>query len=116
MCDVVWSPFNSSVFIALSLTKTYAYDLEQERHTRSAEIKPINCKMTNLAFNETDPIFLVGDAKGTTIVIKLSKNLAKPLTQEQKDNREEFNKQEEKKMEKLLLLGNFDRDDETTNI
>lgn len=77
MCDVVWSPFNSAVFIALSLTKTYAYDLEQERHTRSAEIKPINCKLTNLAFNPVDPIFLVGDAKGTTIVIKLSQNLAK---------------------------------------
>lgn len=77
MVDVVWSPFNSAVFIALSLNKTFAYDLEVQRHTRKAEIKPINCQMTNLAFNPVDPIFLVGDKKGTTIVIKLSQTLAK---------------------------------------
>jgi dynein intermediate chain 1, axonemal len=77
MCDVVWSPFSSSVFIALSLEKTFAYDLEQERHTRSAEIRPINKNLTNLAFNPVDPIFLVGDVMGSTVVIKLSQNLAK---------------------------------------
>lgn len=38
------------------------------------------------------------------------------LTHDQLEHYDEFVKQEEDKMEKLLLLGNFDRDDETTNI
>ena len=77
MVDVVWSPFKSSVFIALSLSKAYAYDLKEERHTRQAEVKPVLYKMTNLAFNDKDPIFLVGDEKGSISVVKLSQALAK---------------------------------------
>ena len=76
MVDVAWSPFKSTVFIALSLNKTYAYNLDQDRHTRIGEIKPINCDMTNLAMNNKDPIFLVGDNKGNTIVIKMSQALS----------------------------------------
>lgn len=77
MVDVVWSPFNSSVFLALSLNKAFAYNLETDRHTRSAEVKPSSANHTNLAFNPKDPIFLVGDAKGLVSVLKLSQSLAK---------------------------------------
>lgn len=32
LVDVVWSPFNSSVFIASSLYKIYVFDLRENRH------------------------------------------------------------------------------------
>ncbi len=78
MLDVVWSPFNSYVFIALSLVKAYVYNLKADRHTRAADVKPSNFeKLTNLAVNPKDPIFLVGDIKGQVGVFKLSQDLAR---------------------------------------
>lgn len=78
MVDVVWSPFNSAVFIALSLMKAYVYNLENDRHTRAADVKPTSFdKLTNVAFNPKDPIFLIGDCKGQVGVFKLSQDLAK---------------------------------------
>lgn len=82
MVDVVWSPFNSGVFIALSLNKVFAYNLDKDRHTRYAEIKPSNKNHTNLAFNPFDPIFLAGDNYGQIVVIKMNKLLANPPQEE----------------------------------
>ena len=77
MVDVVWSPFDSSVFIALSLMKAYVYNLDKDRHTRATDVKPSNFdKLTNLAFNPKDPIFLIGGSKGQVGVFKLNKELA----------------------------------------
>lgn len=77
MVDVVWSPFNSYVFIALSLIKAHVYNLKEDRHTRAADVKPVNSgKLTNLAFNPRDPIFLIGDDKSNVGVFKLSQKLA----------------------------------------
>ena len=78
MVDVVWSPFNSSVFIALGLMKAYIYNLDNDRHTRATDVKPTSFeKLTNVAFNPIDPVFLVGDCKGQVGVFKLSQDLAK---------------------------------------
>ena len=38
--DVTWSPFNSTVFIGLSLEKNYIYDLNIDRHSRITDHKP----------------------------------------------------------------------------
>lgn len=117
MVDVVWSPFNAGVFIALSLNKAYAYNLEKNRHTRFAEIKPTNKALTNLAFNPFHPIFLVGDNYGSTVVFKMDKvlcerilylNFLAPTTPID----DQFIQAEKEKMDKLLLLGNFEMDDE----
>lgn len=116
MVDVIWSPFRASVFIALSLNKVYAYDLENDRHTRTAEIKPINCDLTNLALNNRDPIMLTGDVKGNVVVIKLAQSLASSKTHliPGVDNPDdaEFMQSQKELMDRILLLGNIYYDDE----
>ena len=77
MVDVSWSPFSSSVFVALSLEKTYVYDLRVDRHSRISENKPVKSKCTNLNINWKDPILLVGDSHGGVNSFKLSQQLAK---------------------------------------
>jgi dynein intermediate chain 1 len=74
MVDVMWSPFSASVFVALSLEKTYVYDLREDRHTRIAENKPVKSKCTNLAWNWQQPVILVGDSHGGVNSFKLSKH------------------------------------------
>lgn len=114
MVDVVWSPFSSSVFVALSLEKTYVYDLTVDRHSRAAENKPVKSKCTNLAFNKTQPLILVGDSHGGVNSFKLSQTLAKPIEVEVDD---EFMEKEAKKMEECLLLGSmFDRDEDVPTL
>lgn len=114
MVDVVWSPFCSAVFIALSVQKAYVYNLELDRHAKDIDIKPTSFEtLTNVAFNPKDPVFLVGDCKGQVGVFKLSQRLAKPPA-DPKDST--FLESQKLIMEKLLHLGNFDRDDETVTI
>lgn len=77
MVDVVWSPFDASVFIALSLMRAYVYNLDKDRHGSATDLKPVNFdKLTNVAFNPKDPIFLIGGSRGQVGVFKLSKDLA----------------------------------------
>lgn len=76
MVDVVWCPFNSGVFIALSLLRAYVYNLGKDRHGSATDLKPVNFdKLTNVAFNPKDPIFLIGDTRGRVGVFKLSRDL-----------------------------------------
>lgn len=70
--DVIWSPFSSSTFIALSMEKTYIYDLNVDRHSRIVDNKPVRSKCTNLAINWKNPILLVGDYHGGVNSFKLS--------------------------------------------
>ena len=49
--DVIWSPFESNVFIALSLEKTHVFDLRKNRHKPISENRPVKSKCTNLAIN-----------------------------------------------------------------
>lgn len=75
--DVEWSPFKSTIFIALSLKKCYVYDLAVNRHSREEEEKGLQNGMTNLAINPRDPIFLISNSQGKVGCAKLAQNLAK---------------------------------------
>ena len=111
MVDVIWSPFSASVFVALSLEKTYVYDLRQDRHSRIAENKPVKSKCTNLAFNWQQPIILVGDSHGGVNSFKLSQYLAN-IPEDVNDP--EFMQAEKEAMDECLLLGSmFDREEDT---
>ena len=76
--DVVWSPFSASVFVALSLDKTYVFDFKENRHMPIFENKPVRSKCTNLAINWKDPIVFVGDSHGGVSTFKISKDIADP--------------------------------------
>ena len=137
MVDVAWSPFSASVFVALSLEKTYVYDLRIDRHSRIAENKPVKSKCTNQVFSPFKPIILIGDSHGGVNSFKLSQHQCKIFDDpdavekrrleaevDAKKNKkkksevhimtiEEFREQEKKAMEDCLLLGSmFDRDEE----
>jgi dynein intermediate chain 1 len=76
--DAMWAPYSSTVFACATLDRIYVYDLNVEKHKSLADKKPVkNPKLTNLAFNATDPIILLGDTFGGITVIKLSPNLLK---------------------------------------
>jgi dynein intermediate chain 1 len=76
--DAMWAPYSSTVFACATLDRIYVYDLNIEKHKSLADKKPVkNPKLTNLAFNATDPIILLGDTFGGITVIKLSPNLLK---------------------------------------
>ena len=114
MVDVVWSPFSASVFVALSLEKTYVYDLRKDRHSRFAENKPVKSKCTNLSFNKHKPIILIGDSHGGVNSFKFSQVLCNISADENVNiEDEEFRENEKKAMDECLLLGSmFDREEE----
>ena len=64
MVDIVWSPFESSVFIGLQLEKIHVFDLRKKRHSSYYEAKPEKLRCTNLAINWEKPILLIGDTSG----------------------------------------------------
>lgn len=64
---------NYLVFAALTLERVFMYDLNIDKYSRLAEQKPLkNPKYTNLAFNNRDPILLIGDNLGGVTLVKLS--------------------------------------------
>lgn len=72
MVDIEWSPFEASVFIALSLEKTHVFDLRENRHLPVYENRPVRSKCTNLAINWEKPVLLVGDYHGGVSTFKIS--------------------------------------------
>lgn len=76
--DVVWSPFNSTVFIASSLYRIYVFDLRENRHQAISENKPVKVPCTNLAFNWQKPILLVGDSMAGIGLYKISDKVVAP--------------------------------------
>lgn len=71
--DAIWAPYSSTVFSALTLERVFMYDLNIDKYSRLAEQKPLkNPKYTNLAFNNRDPIMLIGDNLGGVTLVKLS--------------------------------------------
>lgn len=49
--DVAWSPFSSSIFVALTLEKCHFFDLETNRYGEVDSVKPTDRKCTNVVFN-----------------------------------------------------------------
>jgi len=81
--DAVWAPYSSTVFVATTLDKVYVYDLNQDKYGKLSEQRPVKQpKLSNLTFNQRDPILLVGDVHGGVTLIKLSPNLTRGITKE----------------------------------
>ena len=76
--DIAWSPFSSSVFVALSLEKAHFFNLETNRYGEVESIRPTDRKCTNLAFNWKDPILLIGDVAEGISTFKLATIFADP--------------------------------------
>jgi dynein intermediate chain 1, axonemal len=77
--DIAWAPYSSTVFSAVtSEGKLYVYDLDQNWHKYLCEQPTTKrAKALHVAFNDRDPIILVGDERGGVISFKLSKSLTK---------------------------------------
>ena len=46
--DIQWSPFNSTIFIGLSMDKMYMFDLDKDRYGPIYSNKPVRSKCTNI--------------------------------------------------------------------
>lgn len=79
--DVVWAPYSSTVFAAVTSNgKTVVFDLNQNK-TEPLCVQTVvkNAKLTHLDFSPIDPIVLVGDSRGSVLSLKLSPNLRKTV-------------------------------------
>lgn len=104
--DVEWAPYSSTVFAAVTYTgQLYVYDLQQEKHKYMCEHTAMKDAIANhVAFNQEDPIILVGDHKGGVNSFILSKSLKKGPLQPKDDEEAKKTPQEleREKMEKFL--------------
>lgn len=102
--DVTWSPFCSSVFVALSLEKAHFFNLDKNRYGELESIRPTDRKCTNLALNWKEPILLIGDVSEGISTFKLSKVFADPTIDISNDG----NKQKQiELLDKCLELGSM---------
>jgi dynein intermediate chain 1, axonemal len=104
--DVEWAPYSSTVFAAVIYTgQLYVYDLCQEKHKFMCEHTAMKDAVANhVAFNQEDPIILVGDAKGGVNSFILSKNLKRGPLEPKNDEEAKKSPQEleRDKMERFL--------------
>nr|XP_042903025.1 dynein axonemal intermediate chain 1-like [Parasteatoda tepidariorum] len=104
--DVSWAPFSSSLFAAISGNAVVSvFDLALNKveaiGTYAVYTPKQNINLTKVLFHPTMPILIVGDEKGSVIILKLSPNIRSSL----KDlNTEEFVSREREKMERLLKV------------
>jgi len=98
--DVAWSPYSSTVFAAITSDGlVHCYDLHVNRNERICCQKVVKkAKLTHVAFNESEPVIIVGDARGGVNSLKLSPNLR--VAQMAGSNKEE----QVKNMENLLEM------------
>jgi dynein intermediate chain 1 len=77
--DVAWAPYSSTVFAAVTSDgKVHVYDLHENKHEPLCEQKVVKrARLTHVAFNQRDPVLLVGDDRGGVTSLKLSPNLRK---------------------------------------
>ena len=75
--DVAWSPYSATVFAAATSDgKIHIFDLTVNKHEPLCEQKVVKrAKLTHIAFNQQDPILIVGDDRGGCNSLKLSPNL-----------------------------------------
>jgi dynein intermediate chain 1 len=79
--DVAWAPFSSTVFAAITSDGiVHVYDLHVNRNERVCYQKVVKrAKLTHVAFNNIEPIIIVGDDRGGVNTLKLSPNLRKGI-------------------------------------
>ena len=77
--DVMWSPYSSTIFSAVTSDgKVYLFDLQENKNDPLCEQKVVKrARLTKLKFSYKDFIILVGDDKGGVNSLKLSPNLRK---------------------------------------
>lgn len=77
--DVAWAPYSSTVFAAVTSDgKVHVFDLAENKHEPLCEQKVVKkAKLTHVAFNQKEPIVIVGDDRGVVNSLKLSPNLRK---------------------------------------
>lgn len=77
--DVAWAPFSATVFAAITSDGVvHVYDLNVNRNERICYQKVVKkAKLTHIAFNNSEPILIVGDDRGGVNTLKLSPNLRK---------------------------------------
>merc|ERR1711907_327589 len=75
--DVAWAPLSSTPFAAITSDGTvHIYDLSVNRNERICCQKVVKrAKLTHVAFNNAEPIIIVGDDRGGVNTLKLSPNL-----------------------------------------
>lgn len=112
--DVVWSPYSSTVFAAVTTNgKVLVYDLSKNKNEPLCTQGVVkNAKLTHICFNPKDPIVLVGDSRGTVLSLKLSPNLRQVSKAEkgQPDDPASIRKLEIEKMNRLVEITLKDRE------
>jgi dynein intermediate chain 1 len=75
--DVAWAPLSSTTFAAITSDGVvHIYDLSVNRNERICYQKVVKrAKLTHVAFNNAEPIIIVGDDRGGVNTLKLSPNL-----------------------------------------
>merc|ERR1719181_1609910 len=104
--DVAWGPYSSTVFAAVSSDgKVHIFDLAENKHEPLCEQKVVKrAKLTHVAFNNRDPIILVGDDRGGVNSLKLSPNLRRIITNDPEAEEQKTQEQLEiEKVDKLLV-------------
>ncbi|GFS42133.1 dynein intermediate chain 2, ciliary [Nephila pilipes] len=105
--DVAWAPFSSTLFAAISGNAIVSvFDLAVDKieaigtftcYTPKQEIS-----LTHLTFHPMKPVLIVGDDRGSVILLKLSPNLRSSLKTMETLDRPKFLAGEIDKMDKLL--------------
>jgi dynein intermediate chain 1 len=112
--DVVWSPYSSTVFAAVTTNgKVLVYDLNKNKNEPLCSQGVVkNAKLTRLCFNPKEPIILVGDSRGTVLSLKLSPNLRRKvkLEKNQPDDPASLRKLEVDKLNRLIEITLKDRE------
>ena len=75
--NVSWAPYSSTTFAAVTSDgKVYVFDLSVSKHDPIGHQRVVKKgKLSQLCFNPTDPVLLVGDDRGSIMSLKLSPNL-----------------------------------------
>eukprot|EP00747_Dinoflagellata_sp_TGD_P165115 gnl/TRDRNA2_/TRDRNA2_185975_c0_seq1.p1 gnl/TRDRNA2_/TRDRNA2_185975_c0~~gnl/TRDRNA2_/TRDRNA2_185975_c0_seq1.p1 ORF type:complete len:695 (+),score=179.37 gnl/TRDRNA2_/TRDRNA2_185975_c0_seq1:79-2085(+) len=105
--DVAWAPFSSTVFAAITSDGVvHVYDLHVNRNERICYQKVVKrAKLTHIAFNNEEPILIVGDDRGGVNTLKLSPNLRRSVERNEETPAEKTDEDLQiDKMEHLLEM------------
>jgi dynein intermediate chain 1 len=102
--DVAWAPYSSTTFAAITDGVVHVYDLSINRNERICCQKVVKrAKLTHVAFNDVEPIVIVGDDRGGVNTLKLSPNLRVSVVRPEDTETTDHDLQIEK-MEHLLEM------------
>ena len=79
--DIAWAPYSSTVFCAVTQEgKVILYDLDINKYKPICSQKVVSYKvghLNSIAFNNVEPLVILGDSSGAVHSLKLSPNLRK---------------------------------------